>query len=262
MTLSPRVKVTGLGVLGLLACGTAFAIPAIPQEAGYHAFADTRAIFGVLSFWNVVSNAAFLAVGAAGLLFLRRTPGFIDPGEKLPYAAFFGAVLLTGLGSAYYHRAPDDSSLFWDRLPMALAFMAIFAATVSERIGPAAGKVLLLPFLAAGAGSVLHWRLRGDLSFYILVQYASIAGILLMILAFPPRYTRARDLLLAVAVYGVGKACELLDGRLFSWGELLSGHTLKHLISAAAAACVIRMLRRRVPAPRDENSLSGLPAPG
>jgi hypothetical protein len=52
------LAVTSLG--GLL-------LPQIPQDQGYHQFADQRTMFAVLNFWNVLSNLPFLAVGVAGL---------------------------------------------------------------------------------------------------------------------------------------------------------------------------------------------------
>jgi hypothetical protein len=52
---------------------------------------------------------------------------------------------LTGFGSSYYHWNPNDDTLFWDRLPMTLCFMAILAAAVEERVDARAGAVLLWP---------------------------------------------------------------------------------------------------------------------
>ena len=41
-------------------------LPPIPQDQGYHDFADHRTMFGIPNFWNVVSNLPFVAVGAVG----------------------------------------------------------------------------------------------------------------------------------------------------------------------------------------------------
>ncbi len=95
------------------------------QDQGYHQFADQRVLFGIPNFWNVISNLPFIAVGAAGLLRLRRDP--------ISVVLFFG-IFLTGFGSSYYHLNPNDGSLFWDRLPMTLCFAAILAAVVEERV--------------------------------------------------------------------------------------------------------------------------------
>ncbi|MGA8954423.1 MAG: hypothetical protein WB503_03410, partial [Pseudolabrys sp.] len=86
-------------------------LPAIAQDQSYHEFADQRTLFGIPNFWNVVSNFPFVAIGAVGLWQFRRNPA-ID--------VLFLGILLTGFGSAYYHLDPNDRTLFWDRLPMAI----------------------------------------------------------------------------------------------------------------------------------------------
>jgi hypothetical protein len=55
--------------VGLMAAslGGLLLLPPISQDQSYHHFADQRTIFGIPTFWNVVSNVPFLAVGAAGL---------------------------------------------------------------------------------------------------------------------------------------------------------------------------------------------------
>src|SRR5262249_40874216 len=93
-------------------------VPVIPQSQAYHQFADQRTLLGIPNFWNVVSNLPFIAVGAVGLWGYRDKPAII---------VIFAGIFLTGFGSAYYHWNPNDGTLFWDRLPMALAFSAIMA---------------------------------------------------------------------------------------------------------------------------------------
>lgn len=44
-------------------------------------------------------------------------------------AVLFAGVLLTSAGSTWYHLAPTNDSLVWDRLPMTLGFMGLFAAS-------------------------------------------------------------------------------------------------------------------------------------
>src|SRR5262249_14597014 len=92
-----------------------FLLPRILQNQSYHGFADARTVLGVPNFWNVVSNIPFMVVGAVGLARCRR-----DAATTI----IFGGIFLTGFGSSYYHWSPNDDTLFWDRLPMALAFLA------------------------------------------------------------------------------------------------------------------------------------------
>src|SRR5215468_5102334 len=144
----------------------------IPQDQSYHQFADQRAIFGIPNFWNVVSNIPFLAVGAIGL---RRS-------HDDAAAVFFFGVLLTGIGSSYYHWDPNDNTLFWDRLPMTLSFTAIFALAVEERVNTRVGAILLWPSLAIGLFSLLLWRWSNDLRLYFWVQFFPGISVILLFL--------------------------------------------------------------------------------
>lgn len=151
-----------LVVLAFVAMAVAFLLlPEIRQPAEYHDFADQGALFGIPNFWNVVSNAPFLVVAIWGA-FARRA--FVEPWERAAYAVVLAGAALTGFGSAYYHWNPNDATLFWDRLPMTLVFMGIFAPILGER-------KLLAPLILLGAGSVVYWRWTGDLRAYVLVQF-------------------------------------------------------------------------------------------
>jgi len=251
--MSRRTRLVIFAGFTLAAVAALLALPPISQSPSYHDFADQRCLLGVPNCLDVVSNAAFVAVGALGLLFLRRQRGaFVHRSESWPYAVFFLGMALTGMGSAYYHLAPDNARLTWDRLPMTVAFTSFFAAVIAERISLKAGLWALLPLVGAGIGSVVYWhwselRGAGDLRPYILVQYYSLLAILLIALLFPARYTRSLDLLIAAALYAAAKVFELLDAAVFALGEIVSGHTLKHLMAAVAAYWLLRMLCRRHP---------------
>jgi hypothetical protein len=68
-------------------------------------------------------------------------------------------IFLTGFRSAYYHLEPSDQTLFWDRLPMAVGFMTIFATAIEERVDRRLGTILLWPMAAVGVFSLLLWAL-------------------------------------------------------------------------------------------------------
>ena len=142
----------------------------IPQDQAYHHFADRRALLGIPNCLDVLSNVAFLIVGLLGLVFLfcsdATGPGkpFLSRSERWPYAVFFLGVTLTAFGSAYYHLAPQNSRLVWDRLPMTIGFTAFLAAMIAERISVKAGLRMLFPLIAIGLASVVYWEwseLRG-----------------------------------------------------------------------------------------------------
>jgi hypothetical protein len=262
-----RIGVTGrdLGSLALALGAVAIVwvwLGPIAQDPDYHAFADRRAILGVPWFWNVVSNVPFLLVGALGLGTLARgvpfAPTFVDPAEQAPFAVFFAGVLLTGVGSAYYHGHPTSLTLVWDRLPMTVAFMGLFAAAVGERVDRRLGSRLLWPLVGLGVASVLYWSWTerggsGDLRLYALVQFGPLVAVPALFRRYPPRYTRGTDWLVALVWYAAALALDRLDRAVFALGGVVSGHTLKHLAAALSAYWLLRMLRLRrplAPAPR------------
>jgi hypothetical protein len=235
-----------------IACAvlTLFLFPAIPQNEGYHNFADKRSLFGIPNGLDVVSNVFFLVVGAWGLRTVWRDAGFLNSRERWPYAAFFIGVTLTAFGSSWYHLNPNDATLVWDRVPMTIGFMALVAAVIAERVSVNAGLWLLVPLVGLGIASVIYWELtqrhgHGDLRPYALAQFGSLLILLLLIALFPPRYTRTYDFGISLALYALAKLFEAADRPIFAVGRLVSGHTLKHLAAAVSAYWIVRMLQLR-----------------
>jgi len=214
----------------------------IAQDRGYHLFADTRRCLGVVNFANIASNLLFLLVGATGVISCWRR----RRGAWRSWLVFFAGVALVFFGSAHYHGSPNDDTLVWDRLPMTVAFMALFAALVSEHLDARIEVPLLAAALATGIFSVFWWQSSGDLRIYIWVQGAPLLAIPYVIAAFPGHSTLRHYLLYGVALYALAKAAELFDHQIYAaTSGVISGHTLKHLLAAAAVFCVLLMLRRR-----------------
>jgi hypothetical protein len=238
----------------------------IPQPPGYHAFADTRTMYRVPNALNVASNVFFLIVGLLGLVFLGRGPGpdphaprprgahvaFATYRERPAYVIFFTGILLTAFGSGWYHLAPSTPRLFWDRLPMAIAFMGLFAAVIAERVDLYWSRVLLLPLVALGVASVVLWKISedrgaGDLRAYVFVQGFPMIAIPMMMALFASPYTRSAELVLVLVVYAGAKVLEHFDAAVFeATGRVVSGHTLKHVAAAFACWVVLDMLKGRV----------------
>ncbi len=221
-------------------------------------FADQRAFFRAANFFDAVSNVAFLIVGAWGLTFVwqdrepRPSAAFAESSERRFYAVLFGAVALTGFGSVYYYLAPDNERLAWDRLPIAVSFASLFAAAIAERVSMRAGLRRLPALLALGAGSVLYWRwtelyATENLWPYVGVQFYSAAAIVLIVVLFPSRYTRGTDILGAAGLYALAKIAESLDQEIYALGNIVGGHTLKHVIAAIAIYWILRTLQKRRP---------------
>jgi Ceramidase len=225
-------------ILGVASLSGLLLLPTISQDQSYHQFADQRNLLGVPNFWNVVSNLPFIAIGAAGLRRFHHDPATV---------VLFLGILLTGFGSSYYHWNPNDGTLFWDRLPMTLCFMAILASAVEERVNAKAGAVLLWPLIIIGVLSLLLWRWTGDLRLYIWVQFFPCLALPLLFLLFPPKYTGTSYWVIAAALYAFAKLLEFYDGAVYSAGSILSGHTIKHLAAAAACFAVLRYFQTRQP---------------
>lgn len=229
-------------------------LPALPQWPDYHAFADQRAWLGIPNFLDVTTSLAFVLVAVAGLrrLLGERRPIFIDARERLPYLLFFAALAGVGFASAWYHLAPDNARLVWDRLFMAVVFMAWLAAILGERLGVGVGRTLLPLLVAAGVASVLYWgwsetRGAGDLRAYALVHFYPMLLLPWLLWRYPARYTRGGDALVVLGLYLAALLMERLDEAIFALGGLVSGHTIKHLLGACAAWWVLRMLVARRP---------------
>ncbi|MDP1652725.1 MAG: hypothetical protein Q8L56_08375 [Rhodocyclaceae bacterium] len=252
--MTPATKGLILLLTALALAGLALALPPIAQPLWYHDFADKRACFGLPNCLDTVSNLLFVLAGVIGLIFLlgeQRHRAFINSREAWPYALFFFALILLGFASGYYHLAPDNAGLAWDRAAMALAFMAWFAAILCERVSLRAGFVMLPLLLLAGLGSVVYWYWSetqglGDLRFYALMQLAPILLIPLLLWLYPPRYSGGRDILAVIGLYLLALLFDLTDRPVFALTDgLVSGHTLKHVVAALAAFWVVRYLRRR-----------------
>ncbi len=211
-------------------------LPPISQDQNYHDFADQRTILGIPHFWNVVSNLPFILIGVAGLRRSHRNPAIL---------VLFLAILMTGFGSSYYHLDPNDRTLFWDRLPMSIGFMAILALAIEERLDAKAGAILLWPLIAIGVFSLLLWRWNGDLRLYGWVQFFPCPALLLLFLLFPPKYSGSSSWVIAAALYALAKFLEFYDSTIYSAGAILSGHTLKHLAAAGACFAVFKYFRER-----------------
>jgi hypothetical protein len=233
--------------------------PAFAQPLAYHAFADCRTFFGITNFFNVISNVPFLIGGAYGLVLIWKGRGdFIDAREQLPYLVFFLGAFITCFGSAYYHAAPDNPRLVWDRLPMTLAFAGLVAAAVVERFDLKLGLRSLWPLLLLGVFTVLYWYAtervgRGNLVPYAAYQTWTILIVVVLMLAYPARrYTHGRLLAWAAVWYALAKVFETFDLQIYRLtGATLSGHTIKHVLASFAVFAIVRQLRlrTRIPGP-------------
>jgi hypothetical protein len=218
----------------------------IAQPQSYHNFCDQRVFLRIPNALNVLSNLPFLLIGLLGL---RALPGLtlLPPRSRsqAPWAVMFLGVALTAIGSSYYHLDPNDATLVWDRLPMTVAFAGLVAGTLADRV-PRLTWPLLAVLLLVGAGSVVYWALRGNLVPYIVVQAGFIGAALAATAAVRSPYTLAARIYPATVLYAGAMIAERYDFEISALlANTVSGHTLKHLLAAASAYVLLRMLVER-----------------
>jgi hypothetical protein len=219
----------------LAAIAVTMLLPPVRQDPAYHAFADRRPILGVPYGLNVLSNVGFILAGLWSLARVARAP--LPAWERVAGLVFATGLILTGLGSAWYHAAPDSATLVWDRLPLSALFPTVFAVVIADRVSVAAGRALLAPLALGAVASVGWWRATDDLRPYGLAQFLPMLVIPLMLALLPGRRPVA-PLIAGIGVYAVAKLVEVADRTIFAVGGIVSGHTLKHVLAAAAAALI------------------------
>jgi hypothetical protein len=224
----------------------------IAQWPEYHAFADTRSLAGIPRAADVLSNIGFALVGVWGLVRLAPAGAHRSFGAAWPaYALFLAALILTAFGSGFYHLAPDNARLVWDRIPIALACAGLLAAVRAETHADGHALLLTVALALAGVASVLWWYFtetygQGDLRPYLFVQLAP--AMLVPLWQWRARAPRDDRLAFgaAIALYFVARLAELNDHALFAATGWISGHTIKHLLATVAAAVIVAQLEARV----------------
>jgi hypothetical protein len=236
---TPRaLRLAALAALaGSVALGV-FLWPPVFQDQAYFGHADQRALLGVPNALNVLSNLPF---ALAAWLGLRRARTLAGP-QRAAATVVFLAVGAVTLGSGYYHLAPDSPGLLVDRLPISISFAALFAWVLGDRLGARWTSLTLLPLVLLALLTLWLWygggELDGDLRPYGLVQAVPLACLPLLLALFPGEL-EDRRLAAAFGLYLLAKACEVLDAPIFAIGGVVSGHTLKHLLAAAACGCLV-----------------------
>ena len=234
---------TGLIILLILA----IFLPSIQQNQNYHNFADKRVLFGVNNAFDTLSNLAFIIVGALGLFnFYNNQFIKISNSFSVILNLFFISIILTGLGSGYYHLNPNDFTLVFDRLVLTLVFTFVLAMVASIRISERSGFHTLAELVILGPFTVLIWNYNGNLTPYIILQYGGVVIVILTLILTKaskpsPCFTSL------IILYGFAKITEFYDEKIFTLSEnVISGHTLKHLISAIAVIVFISPLKGKL----------------
>lgn len=251
---SPTAKeYATLGFLFLLSI-LGVALPPLAQPEAYHQFADQRTLLGIAHGADVLTNLIFVVAGLFGLMRLSRRPN-VDAVTRACLAMFFGGMLATAAGSAYYHLAPNTQSLLWDRAPMIVAFAGLLGAFCAQRVSQRAGVMALAGTLALGAASLAQSALSNSVTAYVVLQFGGLLGMALLLVAGArPIATRTRDAFAWAALlgwYALAKALELGDVAIWeATGHFVSGHSLKHIVAGVAALALARSMALRPVTPK------------
>ena len=239
----------------LLAAAAWFHGP-IAQPAGYHDFADQSVAFGVPHFADVISNLGFALAAVWGWTKLAPARRHSDIRSGWAgYRLFLVGLFLTALGSSWYHLAPDNARLVWDRLPIALACGGLLAGVWGDvhhrESSRLAAWLALFAIVSVGWWYLTDLSGNGDLRPYLLLQGLPI--LLIPLWQWIYRMPGADRLAFgaALALYVIAKLAELNDHEIAAAFGAVTGHTLKHLLACAAAALIVARLVRRVAEPAE-----------
>lgn len=244
--------VLGVYIVGLGLCMT----KPIPQALDYHNFADTRPFLMISNFNDVMSNLPFVIIGCYELFLIWSKHGWPPYIFQYYYGpiryseanhpkmcqiriytqiAFFLTTIWVGFGSAYYHLWPNNATLIWDRLPMAVAFMLLLTYILlrARIIRMEEYKRATVISQIIGIGSVAIWALVDDLRLYGLVQFGSLLIILILTIRDGLELNSTYNWY-ALLLYTGAKFCEHYDRLIYTTFYGISGHTLKHLLAATA----------------------------
>ncbi|MBI3728575.1 MAG: hypothetical protein HY254_09640 [Burkholderiales bacterium] len=235
--------ISALAALALLLHGP------ISQLAHYHDFADQSDWAGIPHAIDVLTNLGFAMVAMTGGWFLLEKYRKGDTGIAFPaYCTFALSIAATTVGSSYYHLAPDDARLFWDRLPIAFACCSLLAAVRADSLpGIDARKAImeLVLLLMAALMSVIWWQQTGDLRPYLLIQGLTLVLIPLLQWIWKAESADRLAFGAAMILYVTAKITEMLDAQILQQLHILSGHSLKHLLAALAACLIVWRFRQR-----------------
>jgi len=234
------------GVIG------AFLLDPIAQDPKYHQFADHKTLIGIPNFWNVISNLPFLLVGLMGLYDVHFSQkANINRKTKTTYSLFFTGCTLVSFGSGYYHLWPDNITLVWDRLPMTIAFMALFAIIIGEFISTRLGKVAIWPLIFIGVLSVIYWHFtetagNGDLRIYVLIQFLPLLMIPIILSLYQSTFTHTQGYWMILLAYILAKVFESYDKQIFDFLHIISGHSIKHITAAIGVWLLLKSYKERI----------------
>ncbi len=220
--------------------------PTVVQSSHYHAFADQRSLLDVPNMMDVLSNLAFTCFGVVGAWRIRLLPqGVLSPAQTNLARLFFAGLVLTAAFSGWYHLQPEDHGLAIDRYGMTIAFSGLLGLAAATRVGDRAGQWLTLAVLLFGAWSIRTWLTSTNVLQWAVLQYGGIALMAGLACLTPREGALPVSWITVILAYALAKVLEQSDAQVYHLtGELVSGHTLKHIVASFAALPVVAAISR------------------
>lgn len=242
-----NVQEFGLLLFAGLMCLIAIVAPNIHQPDSYHAFADQRTLLCIPCALDVLSNLPFAIAGLVGLVLLRQKKAIQNQSQTLHdmLMLFFYGLVITSVCSSVYHLNPNNQFLWLDRMGMTVSFAGILGVAVTSRISNRAGRATAYTVLIAAPITLWIWQTVDNLTPWCMMQLGGT--LLILILAFiPSKQNQIKIPLIPIALwYALAKLFETFDQQIFAFTTgIVSGHSLKHVIAAMAAAPILMMLYR------------------
>lgn len=217
--------------------------PGIEQPATYHDFADQRTLLSIPHAMDVLSNLPFLFIGVVAFIQGMRIDDPRWQGLTLTLAT---GLVLTFIGSGYYHLMPNNGDLLWDRAGMLVVFAGVLSMAVADRMGFASALATLAGVTIGGALSLWQWQQSGNLLPWVVLQGGGMVLLLLLSGARPRQDGYGFRLGACLLWYAAAKLCELWDASLFELSAgVISGHSLKHILAALAVLPLLQPMLRR-----------------
>lgn len=218
--------------------------PSLAQPPNAHDFVDQRALWGVPHALDVLSNLPFAIAGWLGLRALRGAA--VSDAQRACVRLFFAGLIVVAVGSSWYHWMPNDFGLAIDRASMSVAFAGLLGLLVAGLVSDRAGAWTAGALLVLALASVAAWYATGNVLPWAVVQFGGMPLLLVAAWKAPRDGALAVRWSLVLLAYALAKLCESNDALVYAaTGELLSGHSLKHVVAALAAWPVLHALAAR-----------------
>jgi hypothetical protein len=244
------MSIAGLIVLAAL-------LPSHAQDQAYHAFADNRAWGLIPNAVDTLTNGAFVLAGLIGLFWFKKDrlelPSMI---MRVAVLTFVMSTIAIGLSSAYYHWQPTDERLVVDRLAMSVAFASVLTMLAQERLEARSATITYMLMMILGPSSVMIWAVFDNLTPYYLLQFGGVLLAIILLTIRPPM-ANGPNFWALLMCYFLAKLAEMFDAGIFAMThEIISGHALKHLLSAIGMVLLLASLRPDAKADLDGRELT------